>query len=320
MSPQAPTRARWKVVAGYAAFSLVAFILCLYVTFPYEALKRRAVQAAASAGWSLTMGSLGPGLFGVTASNLRLSKTTEAQPPAPETGAVDQGEVEPLQLASVSARPALFPPGLAVRARAFGGNISGAVGGLSNLKMSISFEGLDPTRGNLKGFTGVDMAGTASGALSLSLPREARAGASAGWDLSAANGTFTLNLDKLIINGGSITVPVYGQPTPVDLPRIVLGDLEGKLKIEKGLATIERLSGKGEDLELQGQGTIKLAKQADYSELNVELKIKAEPAFIKRLGLLGGGLSVLPADKDDPSFRVAKITGFLGRPAFNPGR
>jgi hypothetical protein len=46
----------------------------------------------------------------------------------------------------------------------------------------------------------------------------------------------------------------------------------------------------------------------------VELRLKAEQAFVKRLGILGSGLSMLPADPKNPGFRVAHLTGFLGSP------
>jgi hypothetical protein len=35
--------------------------------------------------------------------------------------------------------------------------------------------------------------------------------------------------------------------------------------------------------------------------------------------MIAMGLSALPADKDNPQFRVASVTGFLGRPNFTPG-
>ncbi|HME92465.1 MAG TPA: type II secretion system protein GspN, partial [Myxococcaceae bacterium] len=139
-------------------------------------------------------------------------------------------------------------------------------------------------------------------------------------DLSQARGRLSLKLDHVLVNGGSLTLPLYGEMTPVDLPKIAIGDLEAKIKFEKGLGTIEKFQGKGDDVNLLAAGTLKLAKRIDYSEANVDIKLKAEPEFTKRLGMLGSGLAMLPADKDDPGFRLAKMTGFLGRPNFNPGK
>ncbi|MFP2913264.1 type II secretion system protein GspN, partial [Pyxidicoccus sp. 3LFB2] len=66
--------ARWKIVLGYAAFAVVAFILGLFVTFPYDAIRTRLVTEAAQAGFAVRIGSLRPGLAGITATQVRVSK------------------------------------------------------------------------------------------------------------------------------------------------------------------------------------------------------------------------------------------------------
>ena len=63
--------------------------------------------------------------------------------------------------------------------------------------------------------------------------------------------------------------------------------------------------------------TIKMARKLEYSEPTIDFKLKATEEFKKRLGILGSGLSMLPADKENPQFRVARLTGFLGRPNFS---
>ena len=45
--------------------AVVAFFLCLMLTFPYDSLRRIAVEAAADAGYALHIGSLRPGLRGL---------------------------------------------------------------------------------------------------------------------------------------------------------------------------------------------------------------------------------------------------------------
>ncbi len=124
----------------------------------------------------------------------------------------------------------------------------------------------------------------------------------------------------MTIKGGTVEVPYYGQMTPFDVPRISLGDIDGKLVVEKGQGKLETFHGKGDDVELLANGTLKLANNARYSEADINLKLKALPDFVKRLGIIGAGLSVLPADRQDPTFRLARITGFVGRPNFGPGR
>jgi type II secretion system protein N len=315
--------ARWKLVLGYGAFALVAFVLCLMLTFPYDTLRARAVGAAADAGYALRIGSLRPGLFGLTATQVRLSKVPNGMTPellgmlesnsAMLPGPEELGE--PLTIDSVAVRPALFPPGVAFRASLLGGSASGSVGGLSDVKVAVKLSDLDPSGGNLKGFSGVDLVGKLNGSLDLTLPKTRGQP-----DLSQANGQLSLDSRGLIIQGGRITVPMYGTPLPVDLPRIALGDLDARLRIEKGLGTLEAMQAKSEDLELQGSGTMKLGQRLDVSQPDMEIKLSTEPEFVKRLGVLSAGLTMLPADKTNPKFRVAHLSGFLNRPTFGPAR
>ncbi|WNG35255.1 type II secretion system protein GspN [Archangium violaceum] len=315
--------ARWKLIVGYGAFSLVAFVLCLLLTFPYDTLRRRAVDAAADAGYALRIGSLRPGLLGLTATNVRLSKVPNGMTPelhsmlASNAGMLPGPEElgEPLNIDSVAVRPSLLPPGVAFHASLMNGSLSGNVGGLSDVSVSVKLSNLDPSAGNLKGFSGMDLAGKLNGSLNLTLPKTRGQP-----DLSQANGQLALDTKGLLIQGGNITVPMYGQPTPMDLPRIALGDIDARIKIEKGLGTVEALQAKSEDLEVQGSGTVKLGQRLDVSQPDMDFKLRAEPEFVKRLGLLGAGLSILPADKADPKFRVAHLGGFFNRPNFGPAR
>lgn len=324
--PAEPKPARWKVTLAWGAFALFAFLLCLSLTFPYDALRARLVTEAAAQGYALRIGTLRPGLHGITATDVRVSK-----PPAPLTaetlaalttpGALVPGPEElgePLHIDALAFRPSLFPLGVAFWADALGGTVSGAVGPLGGLTLRVRLDGLDTSKGNLKGFSGMDLEGTLDGHLDLSAPAAEGAG-QAGPDFSRAEGEVALDTRGLTIKGGKVKVPMYGSMMPVDLPRIALGELALRLPIEKGQGTLETLRGRSEDLEVAGSGTLKLARRLEYSEPNLELKLKAEPAFTQRLGILGSGLSILPADRQDPTFRVARLTGYLGRPNFGPG-
>lgn len=315
--------ARWKLVVGYGAFSLVAFVLCLCLTFPYDTLRRRAVDAAADAGFALRIGSLRPGLRGLTATNVRISKvpngmTPELQSMLASNAAMLPGPEElgePLSLDSVAMRPSLLPLGVAFHANLLGGSVSGNVGGLSDVQVAVTLSNLDPSAGNLKAFSGVDLAGKLNGTLNLTLPKTRGQP-----DLSQANGQLALDTKDLLIQGGNVMVPMYGTPTPMDLPRIALGNIDARIKIEKGLGTVETLQAKSDDLEIQGSGTVKLGQRLDVSQPDMDFKLAAEAEFVKRLGLIGAGLTILPTDKADPKFRVAHLGGFFNRPNFGPPR
>jgi type II secretion system protein N len=297
-----------RAVFGYSGFFFLALIAAFFLTFPYDALKTRARLEADKAGYFVRIASLGPGLFSVRAKGVDLSKKAESDPPP-----------EALQVDSISVGPTLFPPGLGVTAKVFGGTVAVRVSGFSTIRVRVDADDLDLTKSNLKGFSGIDFAGTVEAHVDLALPRVAVGTEPAQPDLGQATGTITLEARQLSINGGSMSmvIPQFGpEPTPLDLPKIVIGDVSGKLKFEKGAGTIEKFEAKSPDLELQATGTLKLAKRLEYSEPGIEVRFKPDPEFQKRLGLIGSALSMVGPDPKDPAWRMGRLTGYLGRPNF----
>jgi type II secretion system protein N len=293
---------------AYAGFFLLALVACFSITFPYEALKDTVRHEAERAGFFLRIASLGPGFFSVRAKDVDVSKKADTEP-APA----------PLRVDSVSVGPTVFPPGLAVKTRVFGGTITLRASGLSNIRIRVDAEELDLTKSDLKGFSGIDFAGFVEAHVDLTLPRLSVANQQAGPDLSQATGSVTVDAKQLAINGGSLSmvIPQFGpEPTPLDLPKIVVGDLTGRVKFDKGVGTIERFDSKSSDLEFNATGTLKLGKKVDYSEPNIEIRFKPDPEFQKRLGLIGSALSMVGPDAKDPSWRMGRLTGYLGRPSF----
>lgn len=299
---------RLLVILGYLAFTVFSLMAGLFLTFPYETLRERARMEADQAGYVLRMTSLGPGLLALRVSDLKVAKKADTDPPP-----------EALKVETLSVGPSLFPPGLSLKVHALGGSVTTTFSGLTSTRLRVDAEGIDLSKGNLKGFSGIDFAGTVEAHLDLSVPRVAAGAASAEPDLSQASGTFTLETKELAINGGnvSVTIPQFGaDPTPLDLPKILLGNISAKVKIAQGAATVEDFRAKSADLEANISGTMKLGKRLEYSEPNLEVRFKPDPEFQKRLGLLGSALSMIGADPKDPAWRLGRLTGFIGRPQF----
>lgn len=304
----------WKRIVGYAAFTLFALVATFFLSFPYDVLKDRVRMEADSAGYFVRIDRLGPGFFSVKAKEVEVSKKT--------TGDVTP---EPLRIDSVSISPSVFPPGIRIKLDALGGTAVARLSGMGTTRIKVDLEDIDLSQGNVKGFSGIDFAGRIEGHLDLSIPRgsagpdAANAPTSAEPDLSQASGTISLQTKELAINGGTanITIAQFGpDPTPVDLPKIVLGELTGKIKIDKGAAAVEEFKSKSSDLEINVTGTLKMAKRFSYAEPSMEVHIKPDPEFQKRLGLLGSALSMIGSDPKDPSWRMGRLTGYLGRPQF----
>ena len=299
---------RMRVVPRYVALGLVGFVFFLVLTFPYDAIRQRITQEARSVGLYVRIGSLGPGFFGVRARDVQvsmLSDGSEAKPP------------EPLKIDALSLRPSLFPLGVAMGAKLMGGTVSLVAGGLSARSLDLTLEGLSLSGGNLKGFSGLDLEGTVDGQLTLDVPAvtgpEAKGGHANDPNLAEASGGASLNLKRVTIRGGTLPGSF-----PLDLPRLVLGNVDANLKFEKGQGTLDRLTAQGGDLEVRGIGTLKLAKQLSYSEMTLGVKMKPTPELLKN-GIIGMGMSALPEDPATPGFRCARGSGFLGRPNFLPG-
>jgi type II secretion system protein N len=330
--------ARWKIVLGYSAFSLLALLLCFFLTFPYGALRARIATEALNAGYVVRIEKLQPGLFGLTAKGIRLSL-----PPGPlsaETvAALTSGDPdtarmlapaelgETLVVDSVSLRPTLFPPGVAFQASVLGGQITGSVGGRKELQVRLKLDRLDPAQGNLPHFTGLDLEGNLSGTLNLKMPvPEGPNGRQGEPDLSQADGEVSLEGLNLLLKGsvdGSTLAsknPTFGMLVQAGLPRIPIGELHAQLRFEKGQGTVETLRLGSDQLELQGAGTLKLNKRLQYSEPAMDVKLRVEQELVKSLGPIGLGINILPPDKDDPKFRAGRLSGSFGKLSFLPKR
>jgi type II secretion system protein N len=323
--------ALWKVILGYGAFALLAFILCLFLTFPFDALRARVATEAAASGIAVRIGTLRPGFFGVTAKDVQVSV-----PPQPLSGetlaALSSGEEgatammgaavlgEPVIIDSLSLRPSLFPLGVSLHADAMGGTIRGTIGGLKELTVKLDAQNVRVDQGNLPAFSGLTMEGALGARVALTLPRST--GKDAQPDLSAATGELALDSSGLVIKGGKVSIPLSpgAPPVPMDLPQVALGEIVGRIDFDKGMGTVKELRLKSEDLEVRAEGTLKLGRRVAYSEPALDVRIKAEPEFTKRVGVLGAGLTLLPPDKQDPKFRAGRLTGFLNRPNFQPKR
>ncbi len=152
-------KARLRKIFGYPALFVAAFAFFLYVTFPYSALEKNLVDLAKANGLGVTFGSLGPGLFGATAQRIAISIPASGTETAPA-----------LTVEKVTVRPALFPPGVAISARTFGGKASGSMALLRkrpSFKLGVS--GMDLGKAGLKEAVGLDVVGEVGGRVAVDI-------------------------------------------------------------------------------------------------------------------------------------------------------
>jgi type II secretion system protein N len=293
----------------YGLFTLGAFLLSLLVTFPYGAVKDRLAAEASARGLYLRIGNVGPGFLGVRATDLELSRRLE--------GNADKSPVA-LKLDSLTLRPSLLPLGVGFSGRGYGARFAGAVGGRQELTVKATIDGLDVSNPTLASLTGLQTAGRLEADLLLKMP-VGRVGRQEMPELNKATGSLVLKGDKLEVKGGNLTVPMYGASTTVKLEPTSLGNLDVALQFDAGAGTIQQLSLKGGDVELNGSGTLKLERELPLTVLAVELRVKVDPAAQKRLGLLGNSITLLPPDQADKAWRVARLNGLAGQLGRMPG-
>jgi type II secretion system protein N len=303
-----PPLVGWRRTAASLVVGVFLFAVFLTITFPYDAVRARIASEAENAGLWVRIESMGPAFLGVTARGVRIADRLDGPGPPPQPVVVDR----------LTLRPSIFPWGVGFSAALFGGEASGAIGTGSAPRLRLKFSKLALRRANMQGLTGVDADGTLSGELSLDVPAGTARGSDP--DFSQASGRLRLAGVGLAILGGTVTVPIFNQMTPVDLPPITLGKLDAEMPVERGTGTLKSFRLEGSDLEIQASGTLKLARALGYAEPDVVFRIRANPDFIRRMGMIGGALTALAPDPTDSAFRNAKLTGYLNKPTFRPGR
>ena len=303
--------AEWRKRLLYVAFGGFCFLLFLIVTFPYDAFTARLKDEASNAGLYLSVGDMGPGFFSVHASKVDLSKKADDGDSAPP---------KPLRISFLSLRPSLFPLGLAFSAELLSGEISGALGGSGDQRIKLAWSNLDLSDPSFESLTGVRASGKLRGKLDLTVPTVRSEHNGPTLDFAQAQGSASLQGAQLSILGGTVPVPMGGSTIPMDVPATSLGVLAVTVKVDSGQGTFDKLSLSGGDLELDGSGSVDLKQNPAASPLSLELKLKVEPEFQKKLGLLGSGLTLLQPDSGRPGWRVAKIAGVLGQPRYIAGR
>src|SRR6266851_9380402 len=169
---------RWQTWIAYGAFVIFSLVLGFYLTFPYEALRQRILDETSKLSLHVRIRSMGPGFFGITAKGIEVSRKMEAkEDKAPESIAIP----------SMMLRPTLFPPGFSVRAKVFGGTLSGEIGSFSlprmlgtpgpgkrdsvgTLSIAMNAENVNLSDESIKRVFGVDLAGSVRSQLNLSAP------------------------------------------------------------------------------------------------------------------------------------------------------
>ena len=288
---------KWLPYVGYPAFFFVALLLFIHLTLPYDAIQARLVDEARASGYQLSMNSLGPGMFfGVTAKGVMLS----SEKPTASTAAPD-APTSAFLIDSVTVRPGIFPPGLHVSARAFGGEIDGYLSSKAKGVSAIELhgQGLELARAGLKPLVGLDMEGKLKFDVDMTVNTT---------DFAKTNGTIKISGKDLALNGGTVNM--------IDLPKANLASLDIKLKAENGKTNIDTFTLQGGDIDAKADGDINLAPAIQTSRVKAKVEFKPSEDWLGKNSFIKTGLSMAGHANRD-GYYTATLDGMLLSPRAN---
>ena len=312
---------------GYGAFYLFALLFFAYLTFPFDRLRTR-IQAEFNASQTgpnpltLRMGHLTSYWFsGVKAEDVQLISppsavpTEDGKPAKPKVMRIDSVH------ARVSMLRALFGTihvnfGVA----AFGGEISGftsdADGGR---KLEVDIEDLGLADAQLLAEAlGLPVGGQLAGHVEFLLPEG---------KLSKAEGKVDLKFAGLSVGDGKTKVL-----DAIALPKVSVGDLTLKATAAAGGLKVDQLAASGSDLELSGDGSLRLRDSFEQSVLSMNARFKFNDRFTNKddmtRGLFGAPGSPVPGlfdlvpqnkhAKRPDGYYAWRVAGTFSHPSFLP--
>ncbi|MCB9649821.1 MAG: type II secretion system protein GspN [Deltaproteobacteria bacterium] len=280
---------------GFAAFFVVAFIVSLYLTFPWDAAKDFALQQASKAtGMELHAKSLEPSwITGVVAKDL------EIRTPSLE---------EPISLAEVKARGHILP--LLTGGRGVTADLPIAQGTVHADVVDSS----DRTQleAELKGIQIALVPGLQD---AIGVPLTGKLDLDADLDLDKAKPEASSGTIK--IAGAGLELLKGGKVAGMTLPfELSIGDFSWTIPITEGKAKLDKLGIKGDSVELELDGTLTLNADLSRSVPNLVVKFKPTEAFLKKEPLLNALLANINRAKGSDGFYAYTLTGSLKHPRF----
>ncbi len=256
-------------IVAYTLYAIVAFLVFLYVTFPYDLLQQRLVEWVSQAGVQLTMARLRPAFPpGVRTSDVRL--VADQLSPNTTMVHIDTLRVQPEWPALLSRKMQVhFAAGL------YSGHLEGEVRyahveGAPLWDIKARFADVDVTQYPLvqtddKAFIRGRLSGEATVVLT--------------GDGQMQDGAFNLRMQPMALAGA----PGWR----LQLQREIACDsLQGELKTTSRQGGNVLLTCQGKDLDIEARGTVGWKTPLLDSQLNLRWKVRSEEAYKQERDLL----------------------------------
>ncbi len=322
MTPQVK---KWLAWTGYPLAYLALLACFSRVTFPFDRLRDRIVgdfnshQGPAS---HLKIADMsGYWLSGIEAENIAITQMPKAK--ATDPGIENKPKVIKIDSAHLSLsllRLLVGTMAVSFGADAFGGQVSGSVASGSNEQtFDIGLDRLNVGQMPiLDDLVGLPMKGNLQGQVEIILSDKK-------W--SKGDGKLGLSIDNLKVGDGKAKVL-----NAIALPEVNVGKVSLSATIAAGRLKIDKLSAKGQDLDLAVEGGVRLRDPVGTSMLDLNLRFRFSDAYRGKnettRGLLGEPGSKAPGlfeltpqvqkSKRPDGYYGWRIAGTLDRPVFEP--
>ena len=274
-------------ILAYTLYALVAFVVFVYVMFPYDLLQQRLVEWVSQDGVQLALTRLRPAFpLGLRAEGIRLQ--VDQFSPRDATMYIETCRVQPAWLALLSRQMQVrFEAGL------YSGRLDGEVHytkveGTPLWEIKTRFADLDVAQYPLvqkdnKAF----IRGRLSGDAAVTLTSDGQ----------MPEGRFNVRVQSMALVGA----PGW----QLQLQREIACDtLQGELKTTTKQAGTVSLTCQGKDLAIEARGTVGWKAPLTDSQLNVSWKVRSEEAYKQEVALLAALVRKRPDRRGELSFRL----------------
>lgn len=251
------------------AFFFASLIIGAYWTFPYDHVRDYIVQEVERGGRvQLEIADLEPSwLTGVDLEGVRVGLPSDDPEAPPQEVLVREATVRVGALALMTGSTEVsFDAELDG-----GGHLEGSFAeGEESTRIEAKLSSLDLRRiGMIRGAVGLPVAGRVDGTIDLTVGTEA----------AATEGSAHLTVRDLSVGDGETALELAGLGAGLTLEELNLGTLEFQMETERGAGRIQRLHADGEDAELWGTGSLRLARPLPRSSLDVLLRLNFKDAY-----------------------------------------
>ncbi len=309
---------------GYPLLALFTFVITLHITFPYDRVKGKVIEAL-SDKYDVAIAEVEPTFLpgGMIFTKIVLQTRPDDPKKKPKTIIIDKLRVDAGLIAMLRGRVDLD-----ILAELGAGKITGNVlVASSGIKTSLSTNDLDlGSVPGIDGVVGLPMSGGLDAKISLNLP---------GNKWSRAEGRVEMACNGCTVGDGKTKITPrkrkrknsrfrrrrrsFMDPTKgLTVPRLSLGNTAAVVVIKKGVGTIESFGGKSKDGEMKIEGKVRFADPFKRSKLPGCFHFKLSKSLKSREKNFGQIMDFLDVSADKDGWGHMKLVGNLPELSFRP--